>query len=46
MGKEYMGTSRTSFLISPEGTIEKIYEGVKPDTHAEIVLEDLTKLQG
>ena len=43
MGREYMGTLRTSFLISPEGIIEKIYENVKPETHAAEVLADLTK---
>lgn len=42
MGREYMGTMRTSFLISPEGIIEKIYEKVKPETHAAEVLADLT----
>lgn len=41
MGREYMGTMRTSFLIDPKGTIAKIYEGVKPDRHAEEVLADL-----
>ena len=42
MGREYMGTLRTSFLISPEGVIEKIYENVKPETHAADVITDLT----
>lgn len=41
MGKTYMGTKRTSFLIDPEGVIRKIYEGVKPEVHAEEVLADL-----
>ena len=40
MGREYMGTVRMSFLIDPDGNIKKIYEKVKPDTHAEDVLED------
>ena len=40
MGREYMGTVRTSFLIDPNGKIKKIYEKVKPDTHAEEVLMD------
>lgn len=44
MGREYLGTNRTSFLINPEGTIAKIYEKVKPETHAEEVLEDLKSL--
>lgn len=41
MGREYMGTLRTSFLINPEGVIVKIYENVKPETHAAEVLQDL-----
>ena len=41
MGKEYEGTMRTSFLIDPDGKIVKIYENVKPETHAEEVLNDL-----
>ena len=45
MGREYMGTLRTSFLINPDGEIAKIYDGVKPEVHAEEVLEDLKKLK-
>lgn len=41
MGREYMGTFRTSFLIDPKGKIAKIYEDVKPAVHAEEVLSDL-----
>lgn len=41
MGREYMGTNRTSFLINPEGKIAKIYENVKPERHASEVLEDV-----
>lgn len=44
MGREYMGTNRTSFLIDPEGKIAKVYENVKPDLHAREVLEDLKAL--
>jgi peroxiredoxin Q/BCP len=40
MGREYMGTKRTSFLIDPKGRIAKIYEDVKPEKHAEEVLKD------
>ncbi len=43
MGREYMGTMRHSFLISPEGKIKKIYLEVKPALHAEEVLADLKK---
>ena len=41
MGREYEGISRTSFLIAPDVTIAKIYESVKPEVHANQVLEDL-----
>lgn len=41
MGKTYMGTNRTSFLIDPSGTIAKVYEKVKPETHAAEVIADL-----
>ena len=41
MGKSYMGTRRTSFLIGPDGRIKKIYENVKPELHAQEVLDDL-----
>ncbi len=45
MGREFLGTLRTSFLINPEGIIVKIYEDVKPALHAEQVLTDLSMLQ-
>lgn len=45
MGKEYMGTARTSFLIAPDGMIAKIYEKAKPETHADEVLKDLKAMQ-
>ena len=41
MGREYLGIVRTSFLINPQGRIEKVYEGVKPAVHAAEVLADL-----
>ncbi len=44
MGREYMGTLRTSFLINPKGVITHIYEKVKPELHAEEVLADSRKL--
>ncbi|HHP7243165.1 MAG TPA: thioredoxin-dependent thiol peroxidase [Elainellaceae cyanobacterium] len=44
MGKEYMGISRTTFIIGADGRIEKIYRKVKPDTHAAQVLADLSEL--
>jgi thioredoxin-dependent peroxiredoxin len=41
MGKEYMGIIRNTFVIGPDGQIEKIYRKVKPETHAESLLADL-----
>ena len=37
-GREYMGVARTTFILGKEGTIEKIYEKVKPEGHNEEVL--------
>lgn len=44
MGKEYLGISRSTFIIGPDGTIEKIYRKVKPEPHAAEVLEDIAAL--
>jgi len=45
MGRESEGTIRSSFLIDPTGTIEKIYIDVKPEKHADEVLKDLKRLE-
>jgi peroxiredoxin Q/BCP len=37
-GKKVMGIERTTFVIGPDGTIEKIFHKVKPEGHAEEVL--------
>ncbi len=39
MGKEYMGISRNTFVIGPDGKIEKIYQKVKPENHAQDILQ-------
>ncbi|MEQ1499782.1 MAG: thioredoxin-dependent thiol peroxidase [Parcubacteria group bacterium] len=44
-GRKYMGVFRTSFLIDPSGKIAKIYEKVKPEVHANEILEDIKKLK-
>lgn len=44
MGREFLGTLRTSFLIDPEGKIAKVYEQVKASDHAQMVLSDLSAL--
>ena len=40
-GKKVKGIARTTFVIDPEGRIEHIFEKVKPDGHAEEVMEYL-----
>lgn len=40
-GKKFWGVERTTFLISPDGVIEKIFRKVKPETHSEQVLAAL-----
>ena len=40
-GKKYMGVERSTFVIGPDGTLEKIMRRVKPDTHADEVLAAL-----
>ena len=44
MGKEYMGITRSTFVIDPDGKLAKIYHKVKPDPHAEEVLADIAAL--
>ena len=41
MGRTFNGVHRTSFLIGPDGKIEKTYSKVKPAEHALQVLKDL-----
>ncbi|TAK04743.1 thioredoxin-dependent thiol peroxidase [Patescibacteria group bacterium] len=45
MGRTFNGIRRTSFLITPEGKIAKVYENVKADGHAGEVLKDLQELK-
>ena len=41
VGREYMGVDRATFLIGPDGRIEKVWPKVKPDGHADEVLAAL-----
>jgi len=43
-GKEYMGVTRSSFIIGPEGALEKIYRKVKPEPHVAEVIADIDAL--
>jgi peroxiredoxin Q/BCP len=40
-GKKVMGVARTTFIIGPDGKIEKIFDKVKPEGHADQVLSVL-----
>jgi len=37
-GRTYMGIVRSTFVIGPDGTVEKAMRNVKPETHADDVL--------
>jgi len=37
-GRTYMGIVRSTFVIGPDGTVEKTIRNVKPETHADDVL--------
>ena len=41
MGREYMGVERTTFVIGADGRIEAVLPQVKPNDHAEQLLEAL-----
>jgi len=45
MGKEYIGTVRTTFILDPHRKIVKKWENVKVKGHAQEVLEEIKKLQ-
>jgi peroxiredoxin Q/BCP len=40
-GRTYMGTERSTFVIRPDGRIKSIFRSVKPEEHAEMVIQDL-----
>jgi peroxiredoxin Q/BCP len=39
MGRNYMGVTRTTFLIDEEGRLRKVFDKVKVDEHADEVLK-------
>jgi peroxiredoxin Q/BCP len=43
-GKKYMGVNRETFLIDKDGVVRKIWHKVKPEGHAEEVLETIEGL--
>ncbi len=45
MGREFLGTERNSFIISPDGNIAKEYRGVNPKEHSAEIIRDLKDLK-
>jgi thioredoxin-dependent peroxiredoxin len=45
-GKTYHGVERTTFVIGADGSVAKVLRRVKPDTHAEQVLDVLRAATG
>jgi peroxiredoxin Q/BCP len=46
MDREYMGLSRTTFIIDPEGRIARVFDNVNPVGHALQLLATLRELKG
>ena len=44
-GKTYMGTERSTFVIRPDGRIKSIFRSVKPEEHAETLIENLRSFE-
>jgi peroxiredoxin Q/BCP len=45
MGKEYLGVSRSTFLVDMSGKVVKIYNKVKPKGHSKEVIEFFKSIQ-
>jgi peroxiredoxin Q/BCP len=41
MGRTYMGVDRSTFVIDADGNVKRVMHKVKPDSHADEVLETL-----
>jgi peroxiredoxin Q/BCP len=44
-GKKYWGVARTTFIIDGEGIVRKVFEKVKPESHADEVLQAIRELR-
>lgn len=44
MGRSYEGVLRTTYLIGPDGTIQQVFEKVRPAEHSEEILAALATL--
>jgi peroxiredoxin Q/BCP len=41
-GEKYMGVARTTYIIGPDGRIERVFDLVDPALHAQELLEALS----
>ncbi len=41
MGRDYMGMMRHTFVVDPDGLVERVYTKVKAETMADMILSDL-----
>ncbi|SEI54253.1 thioredoxin-dependent thiol peroxidase [Halohasta litchfieldiae] len=44
-GRTFDGVFRNTYIVAPDGTIARAFEGVSPADHADEVLDALTELQ-
>ncbi len=40
-GKKFWGVVRSTFVVGPDGTVQRVYPKVKPDEHAQEILREL-----
>jgi peroxiredoxin Q/BCP len=45
MGREYMGVTRTTFIIAPDGKVARVFPNVKPAGHALEIFQALQELK-
>ena len=43
-GRTYMGVTRSTFIIDPDGRVARVFPKVSPKTHDEVVLKALAEL--
>ena len=45
-GRKYMGVTRATFIVGPDGRLAKVFPKVSPKTHDDVVLGALAELAG
>jgi len=44
-GKTFMGVARTTFIIDGKGIVKKVFRNVKPEDHAQEILDAIKKMK-